>query len=288
MAEDIEVELFLEAIWRRYGYDFRNYARSSLRRRLSQLLSKWSFTSLSHLQYRVLRDQALFEQILNDITVSTTEMFRDADFYKVLRREVLPVLSTYPTLNIWHAGCSTGEEVYSLAILLSEEGIYGRTTLYATDINPAALAVAAKGEYPLSRIREMTAAYQKAGGTQPFSSYYSAGETKANIADELKKNIVFSTHNLATDEAFIEAQLVICRNVLIYFDRSLQDRAVQLMTRSLCHKGFLCLGSKESVRFLDAKVGLEDFAPNQKIYRKNANSSFVSSPKSNTSCKSSR
>lgn len=276
MADDIEVELFLEAIWRRYGYDFRNYARSSLRRRLAQLLTKLSVPSLSHLQYRILRDSPLFEQILNELTVPTTEMFRDASFFKILRNEVLPILSTYPALNIWHAGCSTGEEVYSLAILLMEAGIYDRTTLYATDINPTALATAAKGEYPLNRVREMTVAYQKAGGNQPFSSYYSVHANVARMAAELKKNIVFSTHNLATDEAFIEAQLVICRNVLIYFDRSLQDRAVQLMTRSLCHRGFLCLGSKESVRFLEAKSGLEDFSQDQKIYRKGIKASTSS------------
>lgn len=273
MAEDIEVELFLEAIWRQYGYDFRNYARSSLRRRLSQIVSKLNSPSLSHLQYRVLRDAPLFELVLNDLTVPTTEMFRDSGFFKVLRKDVLPVLSTYPTLNIWHAGCSTGEEVYSLAILLAEEGLYKRSTIYATDINPAVLAHAAKGEFPLGRIREMTAAYQKAGGTQPFSSYYSADAAVAKIAPEIKQNIVFSTHSLASDEAFIEAQMVICRNVLIYFDRSLQDRAVQLMSRSLCHRGFLCLGSKESVRFLEAKAGLEDFSPEHRIYRKGASRS---------------
>jgi len=268
MADDIEFELLLEAIWLRHGYDFRQYARASLRRRLEALLVKCSLPSFSHLQYRILRDPPFFEKALDEITVQTTEMFRDSFFFSALKTEVLPILQTYPSLNIWHAGCSTGEEVYSLAILLAEAGLYERSTIYATDINPVVLATAAEGKYPLAKIKEMTRAYQKSGGVLPFSNYYTCRDATAYLNQDIKKNMVFSTHNLATDEAFIDAQLVICRNVLIYFDRNLQDRAVSLMTRSLSHRGFLCLGSKESASFLKAKVQLEAFRKDAKIYRK--------------------
>ncbi len=268
MAEDIEFELLLEAIWLRHGYDFRQYARASLRRRLDALLLKWSLPSFSHLQYRILRDPPFFEKALDEITVQTTEMFRDAFFFAALRSEVLPILQTYPFLNIWHAGCSTGEEVYSLAILLTEAGLYERSTIYATDINPVVLQTAQEGRYAVAKVKEMTKAYQKAGGTLPFSNYYTCNDETATIRTEIKKNVVFSTHNLASDEAFIDAQLVVCRNVLIYFDRNLQDRVVNLMTRSLSHRGFLCLGSKESASFLKAKIQLEAFSKDAKIYRK--------------------
>jgi chemotaxis protein methyltransferase CheR len=267
-SDDIEFELLLEAVWQKYGYDFRNYARSSLRRRLEAFLQKYSLPSFSHLQYRILRDYNFFERALDEITVRTTEMFRDSFFFSALREEVLPILQTYPNVNIWHAGCSTGDEVYSLAILLKEAGLYERTTLYATDINPIVLQTARDAKYPLAKIKEMTKSYQLAGGKLPFSEYYTCKDDTATLNSEIKKNVVFSTHNLATDEAFIDAQLVICRNVLIYFDRVLQDRVVSLMTRSLSHRGFLCLGSKESVSFLKAKLQLEAFNKDAKIYRK--------------------
>lgn len=268
IADDIEFDLLLEAIWLKYGYDFRHYAKASLRRRLEAFLVKTSMPSFSHLQYRLLRDSSFFERALDEITVQTTEMFRDASFFAALRSDVLPILQTYPSLNIWHAGCSTGEEVYSLAILLMEAGLYGRSTIYATDINPIVLQTAQAGTYPVSKIKEMTKAYQLAGGVLPFSNYYVCKDDKAWLNPEIKRNIVFNTHNLATDEAFIDAQMVICRNVLIYFDRDLQDRAVSLMARSLSHRGFLCLGSKESASFLKAKVHLEAFNKDAKIYRK--------------------
>ena len=268
MADDIEFELLLEAIWQKHGYDFRHYAKSSLRRRLNSLLQKHDLPSFSHLQYRMLRDNSFFESALNEITVHTTEMFRDAFFFVELRKEVLPILQTYPSLNIWHAGCSTGDEVYSLAILLKETGLYDRSTIYATDINPAVLKTAQEAKYPVSRIKEMTKAYQLAGGTNPFSDYYTCKGDTAFLNSDIKQNIVFSTHNLATDEAFIDAQLVICRNVLIYFDRELQDRAVGLMVRSLSHRGFLCLGSKESASFLKSKAQIDNFSKEAKIYRK--------------------
>lgn len=267
-AGDIEFELLLEAIWLRYGYDFRHYARASLRRRLETFLMKTNLASFSHLQYRLLRDSIFFEKSLDEITVQTTEMFRDSSVFAALRSEVLPILQTYPSLNIWHAGCSTGEEVYSFAIMLMEAGLYERSTIYATDINPVVLETAQKAVYPLSKIKEMTKAYQLSGGVLPFSNYYTCKDDKARLNQEIKKNVVFSTHNLATDEAFIDAQLVICRNVLIYFDRELQDRAVSLMTRSLSHRGFLCLGSKETTGFLKAKVHLDTFDKDAKIYRK--------------------
>ncbi|MBC7531254.1 MAG: protein-glutamate O-methyltransferase CheR [Oligoflexus sp.] len=268
ISDDIEFDLLLEAIWRKYGYDFRNYARASLRRRMEAFLVKTSLASFSHLQYRMLRDPVFFERSLDEISVQTTEMFRDASFFAALRNEVLPILQTYPSLNIWHAGCSTGDEVYSLAIMLMEAGLYERSTIYATDINPVVLQTALEAVYPLVKIKEMTKAYQQAGGILPFSNYYTCKDDKARLNPEIKSNIVFSTHNLATDEAFIDAQLVICRNVLIYFDRDLQDRAVSLMTRSLSHRGFLCLGSKESTGFLKAKVHLDVFNKDAKIYRK--------------------
>lgn len=268
IADDIEFNLLLEAIWLKHGYDFRHYAKASLRRRLEAFLVKSSLPSFSHLQYRMLRDPLFFERALDEITVQTTEMFRDAPFFASLRNDVLPILQTYPSLNIWHAGCSTGDEVYSLAILLKEAGLYERSTIYATDINPVVLQTAKYAKYPISRIKEMTKAYQLAGGTLPFSNYYTCKDDTAHLIPELKKNIVFNTHNLATDEAFIDAQLVICRNVLIYFDRDLQDHVVGLMTRSLSHRGFLCLGSKESASFLKSKVHLDTFRKDVKIYRK--------------------
>ncbi len=268
IADDIEFELLLEAVWLKYGYDFRHYAKSSLRRRLDALLQKNSLPSFSHLQYRMLRDTSFFESALNEITVHTTEMFRDPFFFNELRKEVLPVLQTYPSLNIWHAGCSTGDEVYSVAILLKEAGLYDRSTIYATDINPSILKVAQEARYPVSRVKEMTRAYQLAGGVKPFSDYYTCKGDIAYLNNDIKQNIVFSTHNLATDEAFIDAQLVICRNVLIYFDRDLQERAVHLMIRSLSHRGFLCLGSKESTSFLKSKTLLDNFSKEAKIYRK--------------------
>ncbi|MBC7660132.1 MAG: protein-glutamate O-methyltransferase CheR [Chitinophagaceae bacterium] len=268
VPDDIEFELLLEAIWQKHGYDFRQYARSSLRRRMEAFLQKYNLASFSHLQYRILRDPSFFGRSLDEITVRTTEMFRDSFFFTALRNEVLPILQTYPALNIWHAGCSTGEEVYSVAILLMEAGLYERSTIYATDINPVVLEAAQEGRYPVAKIKEMTKAYQQSGGVLPFSNYYTCKDDVAKLNPEIKKNVVFSTHNLATDESFIDAQLVICRNVLIYFDRNLQDRAVALMTRSLSHRGFLCLGSKESASFLKAKVNLEVFAKDAKIYRK--------------------
>jgi chemotaxis protein methyltransferase CheR len=265
---DVEMELFLAAILKRYGYDFSRYARASLRRRLAHVLTRSGHESLSRLQHALLRDPDVFRKVLTGLTITTSDMFRDPSFFRALRERVLPILRTHPVLNIWHAGCSTGEEVYSLAIMLHEEGLYERCTIYGTDINPGALKQAREGIYSTDRIRDITANYQKAGGVRPFSDYYTADSDALKIAPFLQANTVFFEHNLVTDVEFIDAHLILCRNVLIYFDRSLQNRAVDLLWRSLVHGGFLGLGDKETVRFLERTSDFADFCPGEKIFRR--------------------
>ncbi len=266
--ENIEVELLLEAIYQKYGYDFRLYSRASLKRRIQHRLSLSGLNSISEMQHRLLNDLNFFETLLLDLSINVTQMFRDPFFYREIRKEVIPVLKTYPFIKIWHAGCATGEEVYSMAILLNEEGLYDKTQLYATDFNEVILDRAKQGIIPLDQIKDYTYNYQKAGGTESFAEYYTAGYDSAVIKQSLKKNIVFSDHNLAIDGVFGEMNLIVCRNVLIYFQRELQSRVIGLFRESLCHLGFLGLGSKETLMFSEYAKNFETVVERAKIYRK--------------------
>ncbi len=266
--DKIELNLFLEAIYQKYGYDFRNYSRASLKRRISmrQLMSK--IPNMADMQHKVLHDRNFFHALLSDLSVNVTEMFRDPHFYKTLRESVIPILKTYPFIKIWHAGCSTGEEVYSMAILLKEEGLLDRSLIYATDFNEIVLNNAREGVYPVDQIKEYTMNYQKAGGKESFSDYYIAKYDAAIMDHSLKKQIVFAQHNLATDSVFGEMHLVLCRNVLIYFNKDLQSRSIGLFYDSLVRKGILCLGSKESIRFSDYSDHFSELIGKEKIFRK--------------------
>ncbi len=268
--EKIELDLFLEALYRRYGYDFRRYARASIRRRARQTLEKSKRQRLGDLIPLLLQDEAFALQVVRDFSVTVTEMFRDPEFYRAVRQSVAPYLKTYPFVKVWVAGCSTGEEVYSLAILLTEEGLYSRAKIYATDINDAALQKAADGIYPLKSVRQYTANYQQAGGLASFADYYHAEYDSAIIRQELKANITFAHHNLATEDSFGEMHVVFCRNVLIYFDRSLQDRALSLFAESLTRGGFLCLGVKETLEFSPVASRFRVVDAAQRIYQKKA------------------
>lgn len=265
---EIELGLLLEAIYRRYHHDFRRYAASSMRRRLGHALTQLGVPSLSALQERVLRDPASFDALFPYLTVSVSDMFRDPPFFRALRERVLPHLATYPSLKLWVAGASTGEEVYSLAICLHEAGLLARTTLYATDIDTRALAAAEAGVYALERVAGFSEAYLAAGGTASLADYYTAGTSSVIFDRALRKGVVFADHSLATDGVFAEVQLVTCRNVLIYFDKGLQERAVALFRDALCPRGFLGLGSKETLRATAHAAAFSELSPEQRIYRK--------------------
>ncbi len=268
--ESLETHLLLEAIFLKYGYDFRHYARASIKRRIRSRLDKLGLDSVSQLQHDILRDPVAFEGLLLDLSVRVTEMFRDPSFFLALRRKVLPQLADRSHLKVWHAGCATGEEVYSMAILLREAGLLERTRIYATDMSESVVQEASKGVFPLARIREYTASYQQAGGTESFADYYTARYDSAIINASLRARVVFSTHNLVTDGVFGEMDVVVCRNVLIYFDRTLQHRAVQLFADSLREGGLLCIGAQESIRFARSAQLFENFEPGEKICRKAA------------------
>ncbi|MES2889125.1 MAG: protein-glutamate O-methyltransferase CheR [Pseudomonadota bacterium] len=265
---DIELRLLVDAIYLKYHFDFRGYAVASLKRRLTAAMSRFGCTTLSRLQDRVLHDPAAFHNLLDYLTVQVSEMFRDPDHFRALRQEVMPLLRTYPSLKVWVAGCSSGEEVYSLAILLHEEGLLERTLIYATDINPHALQQAEEGVYDLDRVAAFTLNHQRSGAPTSLSNYYSAAYGRAVFDKSLRRHIVFSDHSLATDGVFAEVQLVSCRNVLIYFDRALQDRALGLFKDTLCRKGFLSLGSKESLRFSAQAEAFSDFVRDERIFQK--------------------
>ncbi|MBC8056764.1 MAG: protein-glutamate O-methyltransferase CheR [Rhizobiales bacterium] len=267
---DIELRLLVDAIYLKYHFDFRGYASSSLKRRLTTAMSRFNCATLSQLQDKLLHDPAVFPALIDYLTVQVSEMFRDPGYYAALRSQVLPLLRTYPSLKIWVAGCSAGEEAYSLAILLREEGLLERTLIYATDINPQALARAEEGVYELDRIAAFTANHQKSGAANSLSDYYTAAYGRAVFDKSLRKSIVFSDHSLATDSVFAEVHLVSCRNVLIYFDRALQDRALGLFREALCRKGFLGLGAKESLRFSASAPAFDDFVHDERIYQKRA------------------
>ncbi len=247
----------MEAVYQRYGYDFRHYAKASIKRRIRNLLDCKKFRHLSEVIPRLLYDERYFEQVVFNFSITITEMFRDPNFYKTLREKVIPYLKTFPFIKIWHAGCATGEEVYSLAIILKEEGLYDRSTIFATDFNDATLKKANSGIYLLKHIKTYTANYQQAGGKESFSDYYYAEYDSVILDKSLKSRITFANHNLVTDNVFGEMHLIFCRNVLIYFDRSLQNRVLKLFRESLIHNGFLCLGNKETIQFSDVNYDFD-------------------------------
>lgn len=269
-VEDIELDLLVEAIWRRYQYDFRDYSRGSLHRRLERAQSHFDCTSFSELQHRVLRDPASLNALLGYLTIQVSDLFRDPDYFRMIREQVVPHLRTWPSIKVWIAGCANGEEFYSLAILFREEGLADRTLFYCTDINTAALEKAEAGIFEIDRLPGFSRNYREAGGRGSLSDYYTAAFGAARFDPTLRKHAVFADHNLASDAVFSEVQLVSSRNVLIYFDRPLQDRALGLFAQSLSSGGFLGLGSKETIHFSRHAELFSDFATSEKIYRRNA------------------
>jgi chemotaxis protein methyltransferase CheR len=267
-VEDIELELLLEGVFRHYGFDFRNYAVSSLKRRVWNFLQTEQIGTISQLQDRVLHDSQWLERFLFALAVNVSAMFRDPHFYLTFRKEVVPVLKTYPFIRIWLAGVSMGEEVYSLAILLKEEGIYDRCRIYATDMNDAILKKAKEGIYPLDLMQAYTSNYIKAGGTQSFSRYYTAAYDRAIFTSALRENVVFAQHNLASDGSFNEFNVILCRNVMIYFNKDLQAHVHELLFQSLTMFGILGLGAKETIRFSPHEQAYEEIDSTAKLYRR--------------------
>lgn len=267
-TDEIELKLLLEAIFLKYHYDFRGYSMASIRRRLKQAKERFQCDSYSQLQDKVLHDLSMLPDLLSYLTVQVSEMFRDPQYFKTIREKVIPHLRTYPSLKIWVAGCSNGEELYSLSILFREEGLEDKTIFYATDINPEALRRAEAGVYPLDRLQLFTENHRKSGGKTSLSDYYTAAYGAASFDKTLRERTVFSDHSLATDAAFGEMHLISCRNVLIYFDRPLQDRALGLFKDSLSRKGFLGLGAKESIRFSSQASAFSDFDREERIYQR--------------------
>jgi len=265
---EIELRLLVDAIYLKYHYDFREYATASLKRRLKSAMLKFDCATLSELQGRVLHEPATFRALLDFLTVPVTEMFRDPTYFKALRETVVPLLRTYPSLKVWIAGCSTGEEAYSMAILLREEGLLSRTLIYATDINPHVLQKAEAGVYDADRIPAFTENHRRSGAPTSLSDYYQAAYGRAVFDRELRRHLVFSDHSLATDSVFAEVHLVSCRNVLIYFNRVLQDRAIGLFRESLCRKGFLGIGAKESLRFSAHGDAFTELVHEDRIFQK--------------------
>ncbi len=265
--EDIEVELVVDSVYRCCGYDFRNYSRASLKRRVKYMLSITDCTYISDLIPKLLYDDKYLNKFLDSMSISVTEMFRDPWVFKTIREKVLPTLKIFPQINIWHAGCSTGEEVYSMAILLKEENLLDRCQIYATDFNNNSLKIAKEGIYPIEKIKEYTHNFYEAGGESSLSDYYHEKYDLIKFDDDLKKNIVFSSHNLVTDTVFGEMNIVICRNVLIYFKQDLQNKVLTLFKDSLSSKGYLILGEKESLKSFEINTKFEEVEANEKIYR---------------------
>lgn len=265
---DLEVASLFEQIYAEHGLDFRQYALSSLKRRIQHTLKTEAFSSVSDLQARALSDPEFLKQFVSKITMPVTAMFRDPSFFLAFRQQVVPLLRTYPFIRIWHAGCSTGQEVYSMAILLMEEGLYSRCRLYATDMNIQLLQVAKQGIYPAKLIRDYTQMYVQAGGTQSFSQYYTAAYDHVRMRPALKDNIVFAQHNLVSDRVFNEFHVILCRNVLIYFNSSLRDRVHQLFYESLCPLGMLGLGRHETLVLSQHEKHYDVLSKSEKLYRK--------------------
>jgi chemotaxis protein methyltransferase CheR len=264
----LEIDLLLEAVARHHGFDFRDYARTSITRRVRKMLAREGLDSVSALQERLLRDSDVMNDFVELVGVHTTSMFRDPDFFRALRTEAVPLLRTYPFVRIWHAGCATGEEAYSVAILLHEEGIYDRCRIYATDLSDAVLEKAKRGIFPLHAMRDYTVAYQAAGGTNDFSSYYVADQKSAIFRQALRRNIIFAQHNLASDGAFNEFHLVLCRNVAIYFNEGLRQRMHDLIYRSLVPFGILGVGKKESLRYTSYNDHYAELPSEVRLYRR--------------------
>ncbi|MCQ6276903.1 protein-glutamate O-methyltransferase CheR [Bacillus sp. V3B] len=266
--EKIEIELLLEAIHRYYGYDFRNYAQSFIQRRILQRVQKENLASISALQEKVLRDPEMIKKLLSDFSINVTAMFRDPEFFKSFRKNIIPILKDYPTIRIWHVGCSTGEEVYSMAILLHEEGIYEKARIYATDMNANMVEKAKEGNVPLANMQQYTKNYIEAGGIKDFSEYYKVVGEQVVFSPILKKNMLFAEHNLVTDSSFNEFDVIICRNVLIYFNKSLQNEVHQLFYESLSLSGFLGLGKREGIKFTRYENYYEEIDSTERLYRK--------------------
>jgi chemotaxis protein methyltransferase CheR len=267
-VESIEMHLLLEGIYRQYGYDFRGYAQGSLKRRLWRRAYAEKLGTLSALQEKILHDPACMDRLLQDLSINVTSMFRDPSFYAAIREKVVPLLRTYPFIRVWNAGCSTGEETYSLSILFREEGLGERVRIYATDINDAVLEQAKAGAFPLDRMRDYTENYLTAGGSEEFSTYYTADGAVARFDPALTERIVFAQHNLVSDGAFNMFNVIVCRNVMIYFGKSLQDRVHDLFYDSLETFGVIALGHKESIKFSPQEDSFEVLDPDERLYRK--------------------
>lgn len=268
MLNDEELDLLITELSDRHGYDFANYARASLKRRVTRLMMLDRFPSFAELLYRLKDDQGYLARVVEELTVNVTEMFRDPAVYKTIRETVLPVLATHPFIRIWHAGCSTGEEVYSMAILLEEANLLHRSLLYATDLNPAVIENIKRGIFPISQMKQYSENYLLAGGKKDFSNYYTAKYEWAKFDDRLKTKMIAATHNLVSDRSFNEFQIIFCRNVLIYFDKTLQDRVLTLFDDSLENLGFIVLGSKENLRFSPLAKKYVQLENREKIWRK--------------------
>lgn len=268
MVKDAELDILLAELDQRYGYDFTHYARTSLKRRVNRLMIMDKFPSFAELLYRVKNDADYLSRLIEEVTVNVTEMFRDPSVYKTIREQVLPVLATHPFIRVWHAGCATGEEVYSMAILLYEANLLHKSLLYATDINPAVIENIKRGVFPLSAMKQYSENYIAAGGKADFSKYYTAIYDRAQFDQQLKAKMILATHNLVSDRSFNEFQIIFCRNVLIYFDKTLQDAVLTLFDESLERLGFLVLGSKENIRFSKIASRFTPISDKEKLWRK--------------------
>ncbi|TKB10410.1 protein-glutamate O-methyltransferase CheR [Desulforhopalus sp. IMCC35007] len=266
--ENLEIQLLLEAVYCRYGYDFRNYARASIRRRIIQFMQLVGAGSISEMIPMLIHDEVFFGQMVKEFSITVTEMFRDPAMFLALRNKVIPVLKSYPYIKVWHAGCATGEEAYSLAILMEEENLGKRTTVFATDFNDSALEKAKEGIFPLENVKKYSQNYQNTGGKYSFSNYYQANYGAMVVKSTLKETLTFANHNLVTDQVFTEAHLILCRNVLIYFNKELQEKVMQLFDDSLVHGGFLCLGAKESLLYSKHHDRFREIDAKNKIYQK--------------------
>jgi len=269
-VEEMELDLLIQAVYARYGYDFRSYTRSSFRRRVRIFMQERDLQQISEIIPLLLKNEEAFSEFVQQISVPVSDMFRDPEVYHSLRNKVFPLFRTYPFVKIWSAGCASGEEAYSLAILAIESGLNGRTRIYATDYNDRAINTGKKGIYDIARMRDFTRNYQASGGKEEFSTYYTTAYSKAVIKDSIRKMVTFSNHNLTQDGVFGEMHLILCRNVLIYFDRSLQEHVLSLVTDSLSQRGFLCLGLHENLRFSEVKTCYSALDEKVRIYRKEA------------------
>ncbi|MCG8567808.1 MAG: protein-glutamate O-methyltransferase CheR [Desulfobacterales bacterium] len=266
--QNLEIQLLLEAVHRKYGYNFKEYADKHTQRRLQHRLYMDGFDNFSQMIHRVIHDRDFFTTLLTDLSINVTEMFRDPTFFQQIRRDIIPLLQTYAYVKIWHAGCSTGQEAYSMSILLEEAGMKQRSQIYATDFNEVVLRRAREAIYPLDVMKTYTTNYQLAGGSREFSDYYTADYDHAILKKVLREKVVFSAHNLVTDTVFGEMNLIFCRNVLIYFNTELKNRVLQLFSDSLCPGGYLCLGSRETLKFSQVADQFETLSETHRIYRK--------------------